>query len=153
MLLSPLTRITGSLRFLPKSFCLWFCCGRRCLQQRCRRFWRFWFPEWSDLFSEEPTLACMSGKIQRENPLRQIAGQERRIAEAFEMKGRQQHDTIIAQTRLTSAMRCAIVEGMNRARLLRLLLGGGLTVPSLASGRQAFVPLDKPAGGGAFVSL
>ena len=45
-------------------------------------------------------------------------------------------------------MRCAIVEGMNRARLLRLLLGGGLTVPSLASGRQAFVPLDKPAGGG-----
>ena len=56
--------------------------------------------------------------------------------------------TTTAETRLTSAMRCAIVEGMNRARLLRLLLGGGLTVPSLASGRQAFVPLDKPAGGG-----
>ena len=64
------------------------------------------------------------------------------------MKGTQQHDTIIAQTRLTSAMRCAIVEGMNRARLSGLSLGGGLTVSGFVSGRRAFAPVDKPAGGG-----
>ena len=64
------------------------------------------------------------------------------------MQTGQQHDTTIAQTRLTSAMRCAIVEGMNRARLPRLLLGGGLMVPGLVSGRQALAPVAKPAGGG-----
>lgn len=69
------------------------------------------------------------------------------------MQAGQQHDTTIAQTRLTSARGCAIVDAMNRARLSRLPLGGGLPVPSLFSGRQALAPVDKPAGGGAFVSM
>lgn len=64
------------------------------------------------------------------------------------MQAGQQHDTTIAQTRLTSARGCAIVDAMNRARLSRLPLGGGLPVPSLFSGRQALAPVDKPAGGG-----
>ena len=42
---------------------------------------------------------------------------------------------------------------MNRARLQKLPLGGGLMVPGLVSGRQALAPEGKPAGGGAFVSL
>ena len=64
------------------------------------------------------------------------------------MQAGQQHDTTIAEARLTSAMRCAIVETMKRTRLLRLLLGGGLMVPSLVSGQQALAPVAKPAGGG-----
>ena len=43
---------------------------------------------------------------------------------------------------------CAIVDAMNRARLPKLPLGGGSTVPGLFSGRQALAPVDKPAGGG-----
>ena len=49
---------------------------------------------------------------------------------------------------MTSARGCAIVDAMNRARLPKLPLGGGLMVPGLVSGRQVLAPADKPAGGG-----
>ena len=56
--------------------------------------------------------------------------------------------TTTAEARLTSTREYAIVEDMNRARLPRVPLGGGLSVPGLVSGRQALEPVDKPAGGG-----
>ena len=65
----------------------------------------------------------------------------------------QQHKAIIAEVRLTSIRGCAIVDAMNRARLPRLPLDGRLMAPGFVLGRQALVPVDKPAGGGAFVSM
>ena len=59
----------------------------------------------------------------------------------------------IAEPRLTSARRCAIMSAMSRARLTRLLLGGRPVALGLALSRQALEPVDKSAGGGAFASI